>query len=261
LHINHQKERLGILSSDLSHYDIQPDKTIGQYSALLNVSFDRPPGLARFCYDILKTKEQYLAWKNSNRDCMLVLNGRTKADQTSCCWLSPASVETASALKQEASDSAAGSRIGVVELYCQKTDFMPGNIKRMSAIVCLLIQLLETDSTILRDAERFEDIRTRLTKLDSKSESDFRHVCGLLVEVIKKFDVVYFIIDRVDRISGDFIKDFLKNVVLAQTDAKVKALCVASRDQDIVKKIDSLSYEVDEKKFLTLQIDQDRMER
>jgi hypothetical protein len=262
LHTNRQKERLVILNSQLGRYHIQPDKTVSEYSRLLSRSFDCPPGLSRFCLDMLLVKKEYKDWKSSKHNCMLVLNGHTVADQTSCCWISPASVEIASAFQQETRSGADGPRVAVAELYCQKSDFMADNIKPMAAIVCLFLQLLEADSSILKDAERFEGLRARFTNLDSKSHSDFKHVCELLVEVMQKFDLVYFIIDRADRISGDFIKEFLRNIVLAHTGIKVKTLCVVSRDQQgMARKIEDLNNEMDEKNFISLCINQDRLVR
>lgn len=246
------------MNRELSHYLVQPGKTVGEYSTLLSMSFDRPPGLARICLDILATKKEYMHWKSSKHNCMLVLNGRTAADQTSCCWLSPAAVEIASTLRQETRGGTDGPRVAVAELYCQKSDFMPSNIKKMSAIVSLFLQLLEADSTILRDAERFEGLRARLTNLESKSHSDFGQVCVLLFEIIQKFDLVYFIIDRVDRIAGHFMKEFFTNIMLRQMNAKVKTFCVASRDrQETAKEINDLNYEIDEKNFISLRFDQD----
>ncbi|RYP06903.1 hypothetical protein DL765_009326 [Monosporascus sp. GIB2] len=257
LHTNHEKERLAILNSELSQYHIQSDKSVSDYSALLSSSFNQPPGLARFCFEMLTTHQQYRTWKNSWANCMLVLNGRTRADQTSCCWLSPASIELASALRQEASNSADGTRVAVAEFYAQKTDFMAGTVQQISAIVCLILQLLEADSTMLRDAEKFKALRARLTSVDSKSFSGFDQGFSLLVEIMEKFDVVYIIIDRVDRISGDFMRQFLKNVMLRCTGTKVRTFCVASRSQDMASKITSLSEDMDEKNFISLLINQD----
>lgn len=250
-----------MLNSQLRRYRIQPDKTVGEYSTLLSRSFDCPPGLPRFCLDMLLIKKEYKDWKSSKHNCMLVLNGRTIADQTSCCWISPASLEIASAFQQETGSGADGPRVAVAELYCQKSDFMDDNVKPMSAIVCLFLQLLEADPSILKDAERFESLRARFAKWDSKSHSDFKDVCELLVEVMQKFDLVYFIIDRADRISGDFMKEFFRNIVLAQTGVKVKTLCVVSRDQEMARKIDDLNDEMNEKNFISLRIDQDQSAR
>src|SRR6266699_5205388 len=100
IHANSEKERLATLRSELSHRLVQHSRSVDEYSKLLAGSFDRPPGLARSCADLLTREKVYVAWKNSRTNCMLVLNGLTVADQTSCCWLSPAAIEIASALKR-----------------------------------------------------------------------------------------------------------------------------------------------------------------
>jgi hypothetical protein len=187
---------------------------------------------------------------------MLVLNGSTRADQTSLCWLSPASIALAAALRQEARDSSDGSRVAVAEFYGQITDLMSGTVKPTSVVVCLLLQLLKADSALLRDADKFEALRARLTKVDRKYFSEYDQILDLFVEIMEKFDLVYIIIDRVDRISGNFMQQFLKNAMLRCTKAKVRTFCVASRSQDIDTEIAKLS-DREETHFMSLRMDQD----
>ncbi len=118
---------------------------------------------------------------------MLVLNGRTSAVQTSFCWLSPASIGLASALRQEIQRSTNVSRAAVVDIYCQKKDPMAGSVKQQSVLVCLLLQLLEADSAVLRDADEFERLRSRI----HESLSDIDRMLNLLLDIIANFDTVY----------------------------------------------------------------------
>ncbi|KAI3323399.1 hypothetical protein HD806DRAFT_84955 [Xylariaceae sp. AK1471] len=257
LHANREKERLFILISELSEYQIQPDQTVSDYSALLSSSFKRPPGLAQFSLDMLTRDKAYQLWNTSKGNCCLVLNGRTTAAQTSFCWLSPASMGLASALREEARHRVDVSRVAVAEIYCQKKDLMPGNVKQKSVIVSLILQLLEADPTVLRDVDQFERLHNRL----NKPFSDVDQILKLLVETMLSFDTVYVVIDRVDRISGDFMQMFLQNVIARHTSTKVRAFFVAARNDDIVAKIADLEEEMDEKKFIPLHMDQQRTGR
>jgi len=248
-----------VLKSDLSQYLIQPAKTVTEYSESLSTSFNLPPRLTQFSMNLLTTRKSYIAWKESKANCMLLLNGQTIADQTSCCWLSPAAIELAALLKQERIKDTNRSRVSVAELYCQKTDFMKVDVTRISAVICLVLQLLEANLSILGDTERYDRLRAQLVSIDGNGYTEFSRVCALLIEVLQYFDLVYFIIDRVDRIGGNFMRDFLNNLMLKKTTAKVRVLCVASRNQsETAKKIDELQDEMDESDFAVLCLDQER---
>ncbi|RYP12687.1 hypothetical protein DL766_009943 [Monosporascus sp. MC13-8B] len=157
----------------------------------------------------IQPDKSYKTWKNSRTNCMLALHGKDPYRPDIL-------------LLAVTGNNADGTQVAMAEFYAQKTDFMPRTVKKISAIICLILQLLEADSTMLRDAEKFRGLRARLTSVDSKSFSGFDPGFSLLVEIMQQFDLVYIIIDRVDRISGDFMREFLKNVMFRCTGTKVR---------------------------------------
>jgi hypothetical protein len=148
-------------------------------------------------------------------------------------------------------------RVAVTEIYCQKKDLMPGNVKQKSVLVSLILQLLEADPVVLRDVDQFERLHDRLRN----SLADVDQMFNLLPEIMASFDMVYIVIDRVDRVSGDFMRAFLNNIITRRTTTQVRAFFVVARNDDIAVKIANLEEGMDEKRFIPLHIDQGRTGR
>lgn len=261
IHCNSEKKRLEILRTDLSHHMLAPDKTVETYFNLLSESFDRPPSLPRFSVDNLRSEEAYVRWRGSPANCMLLLTGKTIADMTSCCWLSQAAIDISARLRKEASDNAS-TRNAVVELYCQKTSFMSDSDqpKPISLIFNMLLQLLGSDLSILRDQAKYQKLRKRLSELKGTGHEELDKALGILIEVLENFDVVNVVLDRVDRVQGScFMRLMLTRLMSSQrtSGAKILVFCVACcNSQSMSQRIAELRDEMDDKALITLRKDQ-----
>ncbi|KAF7531089.1 hypothetical protein G7054_g9216 [Neopestalotiopsis clavispora] len=273
-----RQERIATLRESLSGHIVETEKPIAEYSALLENSFDLPPGLARFDLEILKATKEYKSWSSSRSNCMLLLHGETKADRTSLCWLSPAAISLAAFLRKQAM-SVEGKKVAVAEVYCRTSDFTAGRrsaVSDCSVILSFVPQLLEADPTIVASRKEFFELQSNLDLFiasTSRNESvggrkrltsvhDFSNVCDILSrDCISHFDEVYLIIDRVDRISGpeSFLQEFMTKIVEGCRKARVRVMCVAAREgAGTISKIDEVCKEFDDRGFVSLRMDQDR---
>ncbi|KAF9870784.1 hypothetical protein CkaCkLH20_11683 [Colletotrichum karsti] len=246
IHTNDEKKRLVTLRSELLRYLIQPNKTVDDYSRLLNGAFDLPPGLPRFGADQVMQEKAYAAWKNSRSNCMLVVTA----------------IEVASALKREASIDAAYGGVAVVDLYCQKADFMTDKDQATSlgVVVSLLFQLLEANPSTLRDVSKFDSLRQRIAEVDGAGSRGLDVAFGLLSDILGHFDLVYIVLDRVDRIRGDFLRIMLTRLMVSRRNGpKIRAFCVAcSNKEGMRKSLKELEEEMDDKNLILFQKDQSR---
>ncbi|KAH0437780.1 hypothetical protein CcaCcLH18_03676 [Colletotrichum camelliae] len=234
-----EKKRLEILRTDLSHHMLAPDKTVETYFNLLSESFDRPPGLPRFSVDNLRSEEAYVRWRGSPAD----------------------SIDISARLRKEAGDDAS-TRNAVVELYCQKTSFMSDSDqpKPISLIFNMLLQLLGSDLSILRDQAKYQKLRKRLGELKGTGHEELDKALGILIEVLENFDVVNVVLDRVDRVQGScFMRLMLTRLMFSQrtSGAKILVFCVACcNSQSMSQRIAELRDEMDDKALITLRKDQ-----
>ncbi|KAK2749365.1 hypothetical protein CKAH01_18035 [Colletotrichum kahawae] len=239
IHCNSEKKRLEILRTDLSHHMLAPDKTVETYFNLLSESFDRPPGLPRFSVDNLRSEEAYVRWRGSPAD----------------------STDISARLRKEAGDDAS-TRNAVVELYCQKTSFMSDSDqpKPISLIFNMLLQLLGSDLSILRDQAKYQKLRKRLGELKGTGHEELDKALGILIEVLKNFDVVNVVLDRVDRVQGScFMRLMLTGLMSSPrtSGAKILVFCVACcNSQSMSQRIAELRDEMDDKALITLRKDQ-----
>ena len=104
-------------------------------------------------------------------------------------------------------------------------------------------------------------MREKIDKLKEAGDEEMRQACNILLDVLKHFHLVYIIIDRPDRVQGDFIRELLEKVMLVSgQQVKIRALCIVSSDQtETVTKINNLTGNMEEKNFLRLNIDQPRV--
>lgn len=266
-----------MIQESLWPHTVQSQST-QKYSSRLENAFDHPPGLARFDLETLEATKEYKDWSNSKSNCMLLLHGDTKADQTSLCWLSPASISLAASLKKRAR-SVEGNKVAVAEVYCKTSDLTTEthrSISDCSVVLSLVSQLLGANPAIVDSREAFSRLQAAIQPLiatTSRGESssgrkrftsahDFSEAIKVLSrDCLGHFDEVYLIIDRVDMISGpgSFLENFITNIVENRRATRVRVMCVAAREgSEATSKIDEVCREFEGRRFVSLRVDQDR---
>ncbi|KAJ3564178.1 hypothetical protein NPX13_g7933 [Xylaria arbuscula] len=258
LHSNRVEERLTTLISHLSQYQIPQSQSVVEYTVALSSSLIFPYCRSTFSIEELMSQTRYRSWRSSTHNCLMVLNGRTTADQTSFCWLSPAAVELPAILRNEAA-SKDGQRVAVVEAYCQTKDLTSDSIKQPAVLISLIIRLLQSmpkHTAFLKDVQQYELFRDKLRS----AVSDVYRLFDILNQLMGNFDEVYLIIDRADRVSGDIMRALLKKVIVRDENVKtrIRVLVVAEKANDriLAGNISELQDEMDERNFISLPMDQ-----
>ncbi|KAI1361364.1 hypothetical protein F5Y08DRAFT_330893 [Xylaria arbuscula] len=258
LHSNRVEERLTTLISHLSQYQIPQSQSVVEYTVALSSSLIFPYCRSTFSIEELMSQTRYRSWRSSTHNCLMVLNGRTTADQTSFCWLSPAAVELPAILRNEAA-SKDDQRVAVVEAYCQTKDLTSDSIKQPAVLISLIIRLLQSmpkHTAFLKDVQQYELFRDKLRS----AVSDVYRLFDILNELMGNFDEVYLIIDRADRVSGDIMRALLKKVIVRDENVKtrIRVLVVAEKANDriLAGNISELQDEMDERNFISLPMDQ-----
>ena len=151
---------------------------------------------------------------------MMLVHGRTAATKTGYSWLSPATLQLITQLRAQ--------KQRVIFGLCQVEPFMEKDVPAYAVLSSLISQLLEANTSILRDDTRYQKLS--LTFSDSTWRTHQPELpFAVLQELLDLSPDMYILLDRVDRIRGEAYC-FMNSLVSLTKDCKsrIKILLTAS---------------------------------
>lgn len=153
--------------------------------------------------------KDYQRWRNSEQSCLLILSGYNNIanDRVYQCWLSPIATTTVKDFDQR----------DIRPLYAYYA-LQPNGILLWDVVSVILLQLLRQKSAILRDEQKYAEVRTELenfhqTKVDSQRALAMERVALRVIDLFDYSDSLYIIIDRVDRCRNPKRADHRKSLL------------------------------------------------
>ena len=150
----------------------------------------------------------------------MVVHGRTAATKTGYSWLSPAVLQLITQLRAK--------KQPVVFGFCQVEPFMEKDVPAYAVLSSLISQLLEANTSILRDDTRYQKLSRSFSDPAWRTHQP-KMPFAVLQELLNLSPDMYILLDRVDRIRGE-AHGFMNSLVSLIRDCKsrVKILLVAS---------------------------------
>ncbi|KAL8692666.1 MAG: hypothetical protein Q9218_002366 [Villophora microphyllina] len=151
----------------------------------------RGPGL-----DTFRACDDYQTWSSSKQPCLLVLSGHNdiSIDGPYQCWVSPLAAATVEDFGQRENPP----------IYAYYALTQNGKIL-YDVLPVILLQLLRTKASVLRDEQRYAELRTQLGKLQQVSIGENDRVSAMektairVVEFFTESETIYIVVDRADR--------------------------------------------------------------
>ena len=221
--VHEDRRMLGILKSQLLPDSHDPNDTLSRYSSEVRQSFRNPGRLNLLNVDQLMQEPIFKQWENSRKSSMMLLQGRTAITPPDYSWLSPVTFRLIDLYRTQ--------NCLVIFHCCHDRVFMERDTPAHVVVSSLVYQVLDAQSSVLRDQQRFEELKRKLSDR-SWSASSATAAFAVLSELLESFSKVYILLDRVDRVKGDPDK-FLEPLVnlVKWSKCTIKVFLTASSNQ------------------------------
>ena len=201
--------------------------------------------------DSFRASKDYQSWRNSKRSCLLILPGYNNISIPGAyqCWLSPIAVAVVKDFKQQDN----------CPLYAYFA--LPHTGKLLYDVVSvILLQLLRQKGDVLRNQQRYAELRTEIGKLHQtrKDEGDevlaMERVALRVIDFFDESETLYIVVDRADRCRDwktfdhrkKLLRVFIRMVETAR--CKLRVLTVINGyDWDVDSQRDELGMKVEDR--------------
>ena len=206
---------LSVLKPHLLPETYEPSEVLSRYSSQVKQFFRNPGRLSLLNVDELMQEAVFKQWDDSRKSCIMLLQGRTAITSGDYSWLSPATFQVI--------DLHHTQDCLVISHCCHDQIFMEQDTRIHFVLLSLVYQVLDARSSILRDQQRFGELRRKFSDRSWRANSA-KEAFTVLSELVEPFLNVYIILDRVDRIKGDpdiFIDPLVNLVKWSKSTIKV----------------------------------------
>ena len=150
----------------------------------------------------------------------MLVHGKTAVTKTGYSWLSPAILQLITQLRSQ--------KQRVIFGLCQVESFMEKDVPAYAVLSSLISQLLEENTSILRDDTRYQKL-TRSFSDPAWRAHQPKMPFTVLQELLNLSPDTYILLDRVDRIRGE-AHAFMNSLVslIRNCKSKVRIFVVAS---------------------------------
>ena len=215
-----ERKLLAVLRPYLLPDTYDPNDVLNRYSSEVRQSFRNPGRLTLMNVDQFMQEAVFKQWENSRKSCMILLQGRTAITSPDYSWLSPVTFRLIDMYRAQS--------CLVIFHCCHDRVFMEQDTPVYPVLSSLVYQVLDARSAILRDQQRFKELRGKFSDRSWRANSA-KAAFTVFSELLESFPKVYILLDRVDRIKGDpdSFMDPLVNLV-KWSKSLIKVLIMAS---------------------------------
>ena len=211
---------LSILKKILLQDSPDPSDVLTRYSEEVRECFRNPGRLSHLNVDQFTQETPLRQWEDSQKSCMILLQGRTAITTRDYSYLSPATFHLIDWYRRQ--------RCRVIFHCCHDKVFMDKDTPLHVVLSSLIYQMLDAESPILRDQLRFEKLKQQVSDPAWRSGSP-KLAFAVLGELLDIVSEVYIFLDRIDRIKGppDRFMEPLVRLIKSAT-CNMKVFCTAS---------------------------------